>query len=227
MNPGFARTAAVALLAGLSLACRTTNGKVSFLLFGGPDSPQADLVDRVEGAQEESREIEQDFTAAFQLYQRLSAPQAVELEELSDDFSDSLDSCENRAEDLAERLEDVRRDADQLFKGWNEELARFSGDALRKKSEVLLLDTQTRTQRVLVALEHLQERMRPVLLKLQDYALFFNHNLTARAIATLQDTYKEFDGEFKALQAELVRSQKEIAEFLAFFEEPRPATQGR
>jgi hypothetical protein len=64
--------------------------------------------------------------------------------------------------------------------------------------------------------------MKPVLLKLNDYALFFDHNLNARAIATLQDTYKDFDGEFKALESELGKTQAEIAAFLAHFVELAP-----
>jgi hypothetical protein len=58
--------------------------------------------------------------------------------------------------------------------------------------------------------------MLPVLQKLQDYVLFFHHNLNARAIATLEDTYKGFDGEFNALTNELVGAQREIATFETF-----------
>jgi hypothetical protein len=58
--------------------------------------------------------------------------------------------------------------------------------------------------------------------KLEDYALFFHHNLNARAIATLQDTYKDFDAEFKVLSAELGGAQSEVQAFLANFAEPPP-----
>ena len=115
-----------------------------------------------------------------------------------------------------------RPQADALYRGWNEDLARFSSDVLRKKSAAMLQDSEGRTRRVLAALERVHGRMQPVLLEFRDYGLFFHHNLNARAIATLQDTYRGFDAEFGALQAELARAQEETTTFLASFEEPAP-----
>lgn len=216
------RATVVALLAGLTGACQSVGGRSSFLVFGGAATPHEGLVERVRGAQAETSAAREDYGAAFNLYQRLTAPQAVELGALSDDFADSIESCEERAGDVSERIEAIREEADGLFRGWNDELTRFSGEMLRKKSEAMMLDTQARAQRVLDALERVHTRTQPVLQKLQDYALFFHHNLNARAIATLQDTYKDFDTEFKALQAELDRAQTEIEAFLANFDEPEP-----
>lgn len=151
-----------------------------------------------------------------------TSPQAVELEALNDDFEDAVKDCERREKDLAERIEAIRGEADELVDGWNEELTQFSGETMRKKSEAMLRDTEARGQRVLTALERVQSRMKPVLFKLQDYALFFHHNLNARAIATLEDTYKDFDSEFRALESELARAESEIAAFLANFVQPEP-----
>lgn len=205
----------------LTASCRTSGG--SFLIFGGGGMPHEQLVERVRGAQPETAGAREDFGAAFNLYQRLTSPQAVELDSLSDEFTDSIEDCEDRFEDVSERIEAVREESDRLFKGWNEELTRFSNETLRKKSEAMMLDMQARTQRVIAALERVHARIQPVMQKLQDYALFFHHNLNARAIATLQDTYKEFDAESKALQSELDQAKTEVAAFLANFDAPEPA----
>lgn len=218
-----ARLTALVFLATFSGACRSSGG-ASFLVFGGTHAPQEDLVECVQAAGAEAQDAHEDFATAFQLYQRLTAPQAAELESLSSDFEDALEDCEERADDLAEHIESVRREQQSLVKGWNDELARFSGEVLRKKSEAMLRDTETRSQRVLSALERAQASLAPVLLKLQDYALFFHHNLNARAIATLQDTYKDFDDEFRALATEFTQAEQEIQAFLAnFVEPPAPA----
>lgn len=219
------RAIAIVLSVCLAAACQSSGRRSSFLLFGGSHTPQEDLVERVRGAESETTEAREDFATAFRLYQRLTAPQAVELDDLSDEFADSIGACEERGGDLAERSESIRAAAETLFEGWNAELARFSSDMLRKKSEAMLLDTQARAQRVQDALERVRTRSEPVQRKLADYALFFHHNLNARAIATLQDTYKDFDAEFKALMAELDQAQGEIAAFLANFEEPVPAAE--
>lgn len=216
------RLLVLVLLATVSGACRASGG-ASFLVFGGSHAPQADLIERVHAAGEEAREAHQDFGAAFQLYQRLTAPQAVELDELSGDFEDALENCTERAEDLGKHIESVRVEEKALVKGWNDELARFSGDTLRKKSAAMLQDTEARAERVLAALQRAQGSLAPVLLKLQDYALFFHHNLNARAIATLQDTYKDFDAEFRALESEFAKAEQEIQAFLENFREAPPA----
>jgi chromosome segregation ATPase len=213
------RATALALFVLLTPGCTALGGS---LLVGGPHAPQEDLVACARGAERETQGTRTDFAAAFLLYQRLTAPQAVELERLSGEFEDAVENCQDRAEDLAERIDSLRSETKDLVKSWSEELTQFSSDAVRKKSEAQMRDTEARAQRLLAALERLQGRMRPVQLKLQDYALFFDHNLSARAIATLQDTYKDFDNEFKSLESELGKAQGEIADFLAYFVAPLP-----
>lgn len=212
------RALALVSLVSLSAGCRSSGG--SFLVFGGSAAPQEELISRVRAAQHEAGEAQEDFTAAFTLYQRITTPQAVELDELADDYADALERCQGRHEELDEHVAAVGAEAEELFAGWNEELTRFSSDTLREKSAAMLADTQARTERVLAALVRVQERMDPLVRKLEDYALFFNHNLNARAIATLEDTYKDFDAEYRALESELASSQQEMAAFLAQFEEP-------
>lgn|SRR5262245_26778067 len=213
------RATALAFLVLSASGCTALGGS---LLVGGPHAPQQDLVARARGAQRELQEARADFAAACLAYQRLTAPQAVELARLSGEFEDSVETCEDRARDLADRIDSVREEKEALVKSWTEELARFSSDALRAKSEAQMRDTDAHAQRLLAALERLQGRMKTVLLKLQDYALFFDHNLSARAIATLQDTYRDFDKEFKSFESELSKTQGEIEDFLAYFLAPAP-----
>jgi len=220
MRPNILRAVALALLSLTATACQALGG--SPLLFGGSDTPQEDLVDSVRAADEEAVEARTDFDAAFALYQRVTTPQAAELDDLADDFADAIESCRERFEDLATRRTKVDEEATTLFQGWNEELGRYSLELMREKSAAMLADTEKRTERVTKALERLQTRMEPVVKKLEDYALFFHHNLNPRAIATLEDTYKDFDAEYRALVSELEKTRAEITQFLANFEGPRP-----
>jgi chromosome segregation ATPase len=223
MRPTVLRALALALVSLSAVACQAVGHRASLLIFGGSDAPQEDLVECVRSADEEAAEARTDFDTAFTLYQRVTTPQAAELDELADDFADTIESCRERFEDLAARRDKIDREAQALFQGWNEELARFSLDVLRAKSAAMLADTEKRTERVQKALERMQARMEPVVKKLEDYALFFHHNLNPRAIATLEDTYKDFDEEYRTLSSELGKARAEIAQFLANFEAPRPA----
>lgn len=211
------RAVPLALLACMAGACQSLGGP--FLIFGGARAPHDGLIDRAEDAGRESKGTSADFAAAFHLYQRLTSPQAVELEKISDDFEDAVEECEDAAEELTERIESIRTETDRFIDGWSEELAGFSSEELRGKSAAQMQETEARARRLLAALEREQSRMQPVLRKLKDYALFFHHNLNARAIATLQDTYENFDREFRALENETARAQDEITAFLASFED--------
>jgi hypothetical protein len=208
--------AALLALLVLSSACQST-GRSSFLLFGGSDQPQDRLVESVADAREVTTDAHAEFQAAFELYQRLTSPQAVGLVDLSEDFADAVESCQESSEDLAQSLDEVRTESTHLIEGWNAELAGFANDAMRKKSAAMMQDTEDRSGRITASLERLQERMQPVLLKLQDYGLFFHHNLNARALATLEDTYKDFDAEFRALTSEFDKAEREFETFLASF----------
>jgi DNA repair exonuclease SbcCD ATPase subunit len=212
--------ALASLLALYSGACQSSGGGRSFLVFGGPDDPQQDLVERVHRAQEECKATRADFEQAFQLFQRVSAPQAVELEELCEDFEDALESCEERTERLGQRVGAVRTSSEELQTGWRAELEHFSSEAMREKSEAQMLATDERAQAVLATLEEVQLALGPVLMQLQDYALFFQHNLNPRAIATLQDTYEDFESEMATLRRELDEVDVELLAFLAAHETP-------
>ncbi|MEQ1893371.1 MAG: DUF2959 family protein [Planctomycetota bacterium] len=216
------RAAALALIPLTAVACQSDGQKTSMIVFGGSDAPQEDLVETVRSADEEAFEARADFDAAFTLYQRVTTPQVAELDELADDFADAIEACRERFEDLAARRAKIDKESGALFQSWNEELGRFSIELLREKSAAMLADTEQRTERVTKSLERLQTRMEPVVKKLEDYALFFHHNLNPRAIATLEDTYKDFDAEYRTLSGELEKVRTEVAQFLANFEGPPP-----
>jgi len=224
MRPSSCLRALALCLSGFTLlACQANGSKTTLIVYGGADAPQEDLVESVRSAEEEAHDARADFEAALALYRRVTTPQAVELDDLAEDFEEAVEECRERLEELAERRARVDEESGALFRDWNDELGRFSLEVLRAKSAAMLQETQRSTQAVTTALERLQARMEPVVRKLEDYALFFHHNLSPRAIATLEDTYKDFDAEFRALQGEFEKVRAEVAAFLANFEGPPPA----
>jgi len=224
MRPFVSRALALCVCTFTALACQSGGQRATLIVYGGSDAPQEDLVDSVRAAEKESREARADFEAALALYRQVTTPQATELDDLAEDFEEAVEDCRERFEDLAARRARVEEEQEELFRGWNEELGRFSLEVLRAKSAAQLQETQRSTREVTQALERLQARMDPVMKKLEDYALFFHHNLSPRAIATLEDTYKDFDAEFRALQGEFEKVRAEVTSFLSNFEGPPPAS---
>jgi hypothetical protein len=213
------RSVVLAFLLVTLASCSSTSG--SFLrssFFKRSNSAEESLVNSVRRARSEQAQAQNDFTTAFHQFQRLTAPQAVELENLDAELEDSIDDCDDAAETLRERILEIRTDSNTLITEWKAELEEFAGEGMREKSAKMMADTESRTNKVVAALEQVQLKMEPVLLKLHDYALFFNHNLNPRAIATLEDTYKDFDRELKALHAEMATAQAEMNSFLEALE---------
>jgi len=208
------------LIAACGSSCRSGGG--SFLVFGSSEAPHEELTAALENARKESERCLETFAGAFHLYQELSAPQAVELEKLNGQFEGAVGNCAKRARALIQRIEAVRSESQALYAGWALELEQFSTDVLRKKSEAQMREAHQRSDRALTALETAHARMDSVLLELQDYALFFHHNLNPRAIATLEDTYRAFDAEFSRLSSELKQAASELSRTIEYLDGPGP-----
>jgi len=211
----------VCLAAASAASCQTVGDSMSFLsssLGLGSKSSKDHLADEVRSARSEHQEAQEDVDDAFNAFQRLTAPQAVELPKLAKELKKAVAACEKDAERVRERILSVRTAADNVSTEWGADLESFTSEEMRKKSATMLNDTQKRSERMIVALERVQERMDPVLVSFQDYLLFFGHNLNARAIATLNDTYDDFEDDVQALQKELERARTEMNSFLQAIE---------
>src|SRR5262245_5928778 len=94
------RVCAVVLAACLALLAACKSGG-AFPIFGGAHTPQAELVESVQEARKETLATQDAFAAAFKVYQRLTAPQAVELQGLSGAFEDAQEVCQDHHKELA------------------------------------------------------------------------------------------------------------------------------
>src|SRR5215510_13803409 len=111
-----------ALLLVASVLAPSCASSGNSLVLSGGGNPEEDLVDAVRAARAEIQESKEDYALALNLFQRLTTPQAVELDQLSDDFEDAREACDDRAADLTHRMEKVRKESDQLFQGWSTQL---------------------------------------------------------------------------------------------------------
>ena len=217
--PGYALALGALVLSRSSCAAVSRYTSQLSSTFGGREAPPREkLIDGVRETRDEHVEVQQHFTEAFDVFQRLTAPQAVELEDLVEELEVAVAACNRDAERLRQDVVGHRAQAEALTTEWNAQLGQFSGEEMREKSAAMLSDTTKRSDRLVASLERVQERMDPVLAKYRDYLLFFGHNLTARAIATLDDTYGDFETEVEALQKEMERSRSEMNSFLQAIE---------
>ncbi len=174
------------------------------------------LVDRVMDARDEQVGAKKQFASALEEFMAVTGASGGDLEAKYDKLKKEYDRSESRAAAVRERIGDVKRVAEALFREWKSELSEYSNAELRRASERELEATRDRYETLAASLDAAAERMDPVLRAFKDQVLFLKHNLNARAIASLQGTAQQIrvdvSGLIKEMEAAIAESNKFIAE---------------
>lgn len=173
------------------------------------------LVDRVQDARDEQEEAKEQFASTLEEFKSLTGFDGGDLEKTYSRLKRESDRSEDAADDVRGRIKGIERVADAMFGEWERELDEYQTESLRSASEAQLRDTKTRYGQLIRAMKDAESRMDPVLAAFNDQVLFLKHNLNARAIASLDDTVLELEGEVDRLIEEMNAS---IGEANAFIE---------
>lgn len=173
------------------------------------------LVDNVVAARDEQQEAKEQFQSALEQFLAVTGTggNVADLEARYSALSREYSRSERQAESVRGRIVDVERVAEALFAEWEDELDEYENASLRRSSEQQLRETRAQYGRLLGAMKDAEASMGPVLSAFKDQVLFLKHNLNARAIASLQETATEIQGDVERLIREMERS---IAEADAF-----------
>jgi ElaB/YqjD/DUF883 family membrane-anchored ribosome-binding protein len=175
------------------------------------------LRDNVEKAGEEQQEASEQFKDVLSQIQALYGFEGGELEKAYRKLKADYEDCEQRADDVRDRIAKVQQIAGDLFQEWEQELKEISNPDLRAKSRKSLYATQRRFSQLDQAMRKAESRMDPVLQKVRDYVLFLKHNLNARAVGALQQETGRIEADVDSLIATLNTSIRETETFLKDF----------
>jgi hypothetical protein len=195
----FASIAGLLLIAGCQTAYYETMEK-----FGV--EKRDILVDRVEEARDAQQDTKEEFTSALEEFSALVNYEGGDLEETYDTLKDKFERSENAAEDVRERIDKIESVGTALFKEWEEEIAEYSSDKLRRQSREAKARTQESYGIMVQKMRQAEATMYPVLDLFRDQVLFLKHNLNARAIASLDTQAVEIEDQVKRLIAEMEES---------------------
>ena len=173
------------------------------------------LVDRVQDARDSQEKAKEQFADALEEFIAVTKVSGGELEKTYSRLKSELSRSEDRAETVRARIKSVENVANTLFAEWERELASYSSAELRRSSEEKLEQTRDRYEQLLGAMRRAESKMEPVLAAFRDQVLFLKHNLNAQAVASLEGTVVELEGEIAALVRDMEAS---IAEANAFIE---------
>lgn len=212
---GLALLIAVGLLGAVllpSAGCSSASIAVKERL-GNPK--RAQLVTEVERARDQQEEAKERFASTLEELKALTGFDGGDLEKTYTKLRRELDRSEKAGDGVRGRIRNVERVASALFGEWEAELKQYSSDALREASAAQLRETKQRYGVLIAAMKNAESRMEPVLAAFRDQVLFLKHNLNARAIASLDRTVLELEGDVDRLIAEMNAS---IAEANGFIE---------
>lgn len=173
------------------------------------------LIDRVQNARDAQEEAKEQFQSALEEFSAVVNFQGGALEKTYNKLNTELERSESKAKAVADRIIDVERVAEALFKEWQAELDQYSNEQLRGLSEQKLGRTRQRYARMIAAMQSAEMKIGPVLEAFRDQVLFLKHNLNAQALASLQDELAGVETDIAGLIKEMETS---IAEANAFIE---------
>lgn len=177
------------------------------------------LVDRVEAARDSQVEAKEQFASALGEFSAVLNFDGGTLEEKYEQLKDELDRSQERAEEVYERIDKVEDVAEALFDEWEDELALYSSDSLRRSSAEKLKETRRHYESLMKAMRRVEARIEPVLAPLRDQVLYLKHNLNARAIASLKSELGRVEGNVSRLVNEMEASIREADTFIRRLEE--------
>jgi Skp family chaperone for outer membrane proteins len=176
------------------------------------------LVARVKDARDGQQDAKQQFASALDEFLAVTDARkdqsVAALEARYDKLKKEYERSESRAEDVHSRIDKVRAVAEALFKEWKSELAQYTNQDLRRRSEKELADTRAQYDKLMASMDGAAKKMDPVLGAFKDQVLFLKHNLNARAISSLQGDAAQIRTDINALIKDMDASIREANAFI-------------
>lgn len=174
------------------------------------------LVDRVEDARDAQVQAKQQLQTALYTLRRVETVPANELGELHGDLKNEVESTSDELDDLRDSISSVESVAESLFADWEEELATFESDELRRQSRQELQRTRESYRELVTALRNTEQRLQTAVPSLEEQVLFIEHAVNAGGTPVeteeLDDVREQVSSLIEELEGSIDRTQKFIDE---------------
>ena len=133
------------------------------------------------------------------VYNGLMADGATDRKGLYKKLQSEMESTEKRRSDIAVRADEMRVEADTLFKSWADSAAAISDPGLRKRSDERLAKTKASIAEIGTVAQKAKDLYAPVMKALQDQVAYLGHDLNPSAIASLKPDAVKLNDQAKEL----------------------------
>lgn len=172
------------------------------------------MVDRVEEARDAQKDGQKQFESALAQFRSVIKVEAGDLEKTYDRLNSEYQDSVSSAKKIRERIDAIKDVAGALFDEWEDELDRYTSNALRRDSEQKLKTTRQKYKQMIGLMEKSEKRIDPVLQAMEDQVLFLKHNLNTRAIDSLRQEVVRIDNDVEQLLSALKQSIAEADSFI-------------
>jgi ElaB/YqjD/DUF883 family membrane-anchored ribosome-binding protein len=114
-----------------------------------------------------------------------------------------LKGTEKKIDGVKKQLAGLNKEADRFFKAWEKDLSSISSDSVREKSANRLESAQKRYASIGETLAKARDEFAPVVQNLNDQILFLGRDLSAEAVADLQDEAEELNQQWAEVTEEV------------------------
>jgi ElaB/YqjD/DUF883 family membrane-anchored ribosome-binding protein len=102
------------------------------------------------------------------------------------DFERSVEASERQADELRSSIDQMKSEANELFRSWRGNLATFAEEPLRRRSEERQAVTRERLESVVLAAETAETGCDAVNRTLRDYVAYMRYDFNAASLAMIQ-----------------------------------------
>lgn len=173
------------------------------------------LRDNVEAVREDNIEAKEEFKDALTRLKELGRFDGGNIEKAYNNLKDDYESCQDKADDVRDRIEKVEDIASDLFAEWEAEIKLISNPAMQKDSSQKLRATKKKYKVLQTSMRESEKRMDTVLVRFRDNVLYLKHNLNARAIGGLKAEIVSIESDVNKLINNMQTSIDKADEFIA------------
>ncbi len=172
------------------------------------------LVDRVEEARDDQEAAKEQFKTTLERFKEVTGNK-IEGEDAYNALNSEYEECEDRVATVKKRIASVEDVSEAMFAEWDTEIGEMTTADLKAKSTELRRQSMQRYNELHSAMKSAESKMEPVLAAFKERVLFLKHNLNAQAIASLQGTVVQIEGDVNGL---ITQMEQAIAKANAFID---------
>ncbi len=133
------------------------------------------------------------------VYNGLMADGATDRKGLYKKLQSEMESTEKRRAEIGLKADEMKAEADTLFKSWSDSASAITDADLRKRSDERLAKTKASFAEIGTAAQKAKDIYGPVMKGLQDQVTYLGHDLNPSAVASLKPNAVKLNDQTKEL----------------------------